>query len=328
MADKYSSVYEQYDMNIVSTSKGRGASIVETDKGTYILKALDVGAKRVNAEYIFKEKLFEKGFTKIDRCQPNLEGELISYDSYAKPYVLRTHHAGRECNPVSLPDILSAVDNLAAFHKAGREIFEELDQDITIRNDFDFARKNRELKRVRNFMGKRSPKQRFEEIYLKVYDEFYKKAADCKNFDDEPGSNPRIGYCHGSYNNHSVIFCKSNDEEYLATISFDRFYVGNQLGDLYYFTRKMVEKNDYSFELFEKIINRYNEHIALSERDYMYIYRMYCYPEKFYKLSNQYMNGAKTWISPKMLEKLDKIIQDEAKKVELLLKIRKIFLHI
>ena len=38
------------------------------------------------------------------------------------------------------------------------------------------------------------------------------------------------------------------------------------------------------------------------------IYINYCYPEKLYKLGNQYMNGSKNWLSPKLLEKLDNFI--------------------
>ena len=45
------------------------------------------------------------------------------------------------------------------------------------------------------------------------------------------------------------------------------------------------------------------------------------YPEKFYKLSNQYMNGSKARISPKMVEKLNRIIVEEEKKQNLLEKL-------
>ena len=45
---------------------------------------------------------------------------------------------------------------------------------------------------------------------------------------------------------------------------------------------------------------------------------LYSYPEKFYKISNQYMNAPKNWISPKLQEKLEKIMLDEGKKLQLL----------
>ena len=59
-----------------------------------------------------------------------------------------------------------------------------------------------------------------------------------------------IGYCHGAYNYHSVLFCGG----YLATVNFDRFHVGYQLIDLYQFIRKVMEKNNYNFDMAVKII--------------------------------------------------------------------------
>ena len=64
------------------------------------------------------------------------------------------------------------------------------------------------------------------------------------------------------------------------------------------------------------------EETGISEKDIEYIYILYSYPEKFYKISNQYINSPKNWISPKMIEKLDKVIKDEGKKLELLEKLK------
>lgn len=59
----------------------------------------------------------------------------------------------------------------------------------------------------------------------------------------------------------------------------------------------------------------------MQQMDVAYICGLYRYPEKFYKLSNQYMNGSKTRISPKMVEKLNRIMEEEEKKQTLLEKL-------
>ena len=127
------------------------------------------------------------------------------------------------------------------------------------------------------------------------------------------------------YNHHSVIINLDDNVE-VGTISFDKFYLGNQMDDLYHYIGKMVEKNDYSFGVLTTILDEYSRINPLTKEDYQYIYINYCYPEKLYKLGNQYMNGSKNWLSPKLLEKMNKFIEDEGKKQLILDRMEKTYL--
>lgn len=325
MSEKMSEVYEAYDMDVYQTMRGRGAVIIKTDEGIRQIRQLDVNESRLAAEYQFKEKLYEIGFCSIDRCIANKQEGLVTYDRYNNPYVMRTFFEGRECNVTNCDEINLAVDNLARLHIACREVFKSTEGDVHIRLSGDFRKRNQELKRVRNFIGRQSPKREFEEIYMNAYNYFYNQAVVCEsrfgngNMADMEN---HLGYCHGMYNNHSVMLYQGEGgSTMVGTINFDKFYVGNQLNDLYHFLRKTVEKNNYSFDIMRGIIERYERICPLDEQDIEYIYILYCYPEKFYKISNQYINAPKNWISPKMLEKLNKVIQDEEKKQQLLNKL-------
>ena len=46
----------------------------------------------------------------------------------------------------------------------------------------------------------------------------------------------------------------------------------------------------------------------LAEKDFLFLYLLFLYPEKFWKISNQYYNHRKSWIPPKTLEKLQKVL--------------------
>ncbi len=330
MAEKMSEVYSAYDMDINQVMRGRGATLLKTDKGIYQLRQMDSNDSRLKAEYEYKEMLAEVGFPNIDRCVINQDGELYTCDRYGTPFVLRKFFAGRECNCANVNDITRAVENLAKLHVAGKEVFERTEKDVHIRVCGDFKRRNQELKRVRNYILKQKSKREFEEKYLKKFSYFYEQALECNQeylnresvFDCE--YNSHLGYCHGMYNHHSVIFFDEGVNESVGTVSFDKFYLGNQLGDLYHFMRKVVEKNDYSFDIMRTIIDVYDKICPLGKEDLFYVYINYCYPEKFYKLSNQYINAPKNWISPKMLEKLEKLIRDEDKKQNLLKYMKKI----
>lgn len=324
MAEKMVEVYEAYDMEIYQTVKGRGAMILKTDKGVFQLKVPDVNLSRLAAEYEFKERLFVTGFSNIDRCIKNREGELVTFDKYGNPYVMRSYYDGRECNITSRDEILAAVENLAVMHKACEKVFCETEGDVHVRINSDFRKRNQEMKRVYNFLHKKKRKNDFEELFKSVFNKFYMQAVECeKKFGalNLLNKNRFLGYCHGSYDHHSLIYMESVGKMNIATVNFDRFYVGNQLGDLYHFIRKAVEKNNYSFELLKSMMETYTKTNNLSADDVEYIYMLYCYPEKFYKISNQYINSSKNRISPKMNEKLNKVIENEDKKQALLEKL-------
>lgn len=318
MAEKMSEVYGAYDMEIVQSMRGRGAIILKTDKGIYQLKTPEVNESRLTAEYNFKESLYETGFTYIDRCIKNREGELFTFDRYGNPYVMRSYFEGRECNITSRDEIRLAVDNLAKLHGACSKIFAESEGDVHIRITSDFKKRNNELKRVWSFLQKRKGKIEFEERLLNAFPYFYDQAVCCErkySISEAEEVLRHLGYCHGMYDHHCLIVFDNNK---MATINFDKFYVGNQLSDLYHFLRKTVEKNGYSFELAVDILEEYSSKNKLEKKDLQYIYMMYLYPEKFYKLVNQYMNSPKTRISPKMSEKLERIISEERNKLDLL----------
>ena len=98
------------------------------------------------------------------------------------------------------------------------------------------------------------------------------------------------------------------------TINFEKMQYGNQLTDLYHFLRKAMEKNHYSGYIRKNILNAYSKERYLKKGDYLYLYYMLSYPEKFWKIINRYMNGRKTWIPPKNIEKMQQVIQGEKEK--------------
>ena len=65
-------------------------------------------------------------------------------------------------------------------------------------------------------------------------------------------SQSHMGFCHGNYNQHNVIFTKKG----IATIHFEQFYYGNQMLDLYQFMRKVLEKNGYEMGVAKEILNQ------------------------------------------------------------------------
>jgi spore coat protein I len=313
MSEKLCEVYEEYDLEVLGTGRGRGAAILKTDKGIRQLMPFSGSEERLKQEKEFKDNLYDAGFIHIDRCIETKENELISWDRYGNPYVLREYYEGRDCSSTSIYDLGRAAENLAIYHIRGREIYANEGRTYVYREPGSFQKKILELKKIRSYISTRPTKCDFELLYMEAFDDFYEQAAECMKLADKCSMTDvagRIGYCHGSYNYHSIIFC----EDYIATVNFDRFHVGYQLIDIYQFIRKVMEKNNYNFNMAVKIIEEYDRIIPLSKEDYRYIYILYSFPEKFWKISNRYMNSKKSWISPANMEKLKKVIKDEDEK--------------
>ena len=171
-----------------------------------------------------------------------------------------------------------------------------------------FERKNRELRSIRKFIGHVHGKNDFELLYMKCFDSFYEEAsyALSRLLKVEPElADTGCGVCHGAYHYHNVLIVPDYS---VATVNFESMCYQPYLLDLYLFLRKTLEKNHYDYSFFEAGISGYSIYRHLAEKDFLFLYLLFLYPEKFWKISNQYYNHRKSWIPPKTLEKLQKVL--------------------
>jgi CotS family spore coat protein len=289
-------------------------NILKTDKGIRVLQPLATSESRLEQEAKLKEQLIASGYSQVDAYVRNTDGELITCDRYHTPYVMKEYFEGKECNIRVESDMHLAVSNLADLHLAFRRIEIEDMQEIGSQKLLrTFARHNREMQRVRTYMRKKATKSEFDYLYLSCFDQFYNQglaALHALEADEDVMQGRRLYYCHGAYNQHNVLLCK----EGVATVNFDHFMIDNPLVDLYTFLRKVMEKNEYQPELVFRLIQTYTDKIPFDIQDYRFLYYLMWYPEKFWKISNQYNNMNKAWIAPKTYEKLDTILRQDAKK--------------
>ena len=207
------------------------------------------------------------------------------------------------------------------------------DQAIAITGDVwlmaQFQKKNRELKRIGEYMQRSARKSSFADFYNQNAPMFMTEGKRCVTLlKDAYQHNPevktelRTGFVHGSYQHHNVL----KDENGWALIGFDHFQFGPQLMDVYDYMRKVLEKNEYQFVYAKAILDGYNSIVSLQKQDYLSLYLLMYYPDKFWKISNRYYNAKKTWIAPKMIEKLSKVVTQNQQKQEFLVKFREDYL--
>lgn len=324
-------VLEQYDIDVMSTRKIRGAFFCETNEGTMVLKEAAVSEKRALLLYALLCRLESEGYPNVDVPVLNKEKELVSIFRGQSRYMLKKWYAGRECDVRREADVLDACRNLASLHKIMRwkDGEEVLRPPVGRHLRKEVLCHNRELKKVRNYIRNKVNKGEFEYLFLKYFENMYQLAARVtKRLEDSgyeklyQGSLERGLLVHGDYNYHNVLILPGDPEGAgMATTNFEHFRIDVQALDLYYFMRKVMEKHKWKESLGRAMLEAYAGVRPLEPEELEVIALKTAYPEKFWKTANTYYHSNKAWIPEKSVEKLQTAVWQTEEKIQFLQKI-------
>lgn len=237
-------VLEQYDVEVMSTRKIRGAFFCETKEGTMILKEAGVSDRRALLLYTLLCHLESEGYPDVDTPVRNREQELVSTFRGQTRYMLKKWYAGRECDVRREGEVLEAVRNLARLHQkmcwqkidvtgcacidgdqAGQQTGEgarheaELCPPVGRHLKEEFLCHNRELKKVRNFIRGKVNKGEFEYLFLEYFEKMYQLAVQVtKRLEDSEydalyrKSLEQGLLVHGEYNYHNILMLPGYDK--------------------------------------------------------------------------------------------------------------------
>ncbi len=321
MNDRTVGLFDNYEIEVNRTWKGRGAILCETDKGLFILKEYHGPVNKI----LFQDKLLnhikESGFPRVESLLKTKEGESVVYDQDRIPYIVKSYFEGRECNNRELEECKQAVRVLAQLHNCSVMCdMDDFEAQPVFQIDREYEKHNKELKKVRRFLREKSQKTAFEIYLVEHYDYFFDKALQVTGEmryymkDDIMDMAEFPIVCHGDYQYHNIIQAADG----MALINFEKCIRDNPVRDLYLFMRKMLEKNNWSQTLGDTLLNAYDAERSLSETDYMQLYYRFAYPEKFWKIVNFYYNSGKAWIPGRNMEKLEKLLLQEQEKQDFL----------
>ncbi len=338
METKYQDVFKQYNFKIYNTFRTRGAHIIETNEGSKLFKRLECSTNRVEFEDKIQQLLVKKCHPYIDLYVRNTNNEIITADSMCNKYVIKNWNSGIDCDLRKEEDVLSGVANLSSIHKLLRGVIfkeEGISPNIEANLGNTYDKRIRELRSVRSYVRRKRKKNEFELCFLDSYDHLYNQAVlACKLLKESQYyellkhsiSNGHV--CHGNYTYHNLTFLdkkqKQNNYEMsykqrkqergiekniginriIATSNFEKAAIGIQINDLYHFIRKTMEKNNWNVDLGIKMIETYHHSCPISKEEAYLLYVLLLFPEKFWKVSNYYYNGKKTWVPKRTTEKL------------------------
>ncbi len=361
MEDRSQEALKQYRLKIYNIYKARGAYILETDCGLKLYRCFEGSKNRAIFENMVKEYLFLHGYDNVDLFVRTIDDEIISEDSAGCRYIMKNWFWGEECNLKDMLQIDMACTNLARIHNLLKDMDltrEQLEHNLQGSLTETFEKRNRELKRVKGYIREKRQKNEFEILYMNYFDTFFgqgimaARELQSSSYDKlmaEAVRQRRI--CHGNYNYHNIIMLKSKNEAFskpyippgwvsrqpvsvtdvsssynqmIATTNFEKSNIGLQIYDLYQFIRKVMEKNDWDIIYGSSMIEAYDRVKPISKEEMGILYVLLLYPEKFWKITNYYYNGKKSWLSERNLQKLCSIGEQNKKKEAFLNKLASI----
>lgn len=299
-------VLNTYDFTVNRTLRGRGVLICYTDKGMYALK--EFGGTQTKAEYLQNlGRYLTKNGLNVDEMIPNKEGNLIVMGPDGISYTMHHWYEGKECDIKCRGDILASAALLARMHQVLNGYSQPPEGFDDQNAGAEYARHNRELKKIRSFVKNRRQKNEFERGFLTSFDLFWKQAEEVEReiCQGRPENTSLFGICHGNFNYHNVLF----ETNRMALLNFEQSGWGVQISDLSNFVRKIMEKHNWNERLGKEVIRTYERVRPLSEEEERQLYLRLAYPEKFWKIMNHYYNSNKVWVSGRNMEKLQKEIQ-------------------
>lgn len=299
MNERGTDVLQQYDLDIIRTSRVRGAVLCETRQGCRLLKEYRGTEARMEQVQKVLAQLEKLTGVAVDRVIPNREGSWITVDSDQTPYVVKEWNGGRECDLTVEEEVLRGVRMLAALHKGLRQVdSESFSREDTLLKEY--TRHNAELRRARNFVRKVRHKSEFELAMIGTFSEYYDQAMEAQRLLEQWEQELSNFLCHGEYSHHHILY----DGDFAMVTDFMAMTRGVQVADLYYLMRKAMEKQGFDRGIGHRMLKEYDRCLPLTEDDRRYLYIRFLYPEKYWKQINYYFNSNKAWIPTRSTEKI------------------------
>lgn len=327
MVDKINAVIEKYDLEIVSTHKGRGSVIIETNQGIKILKEYTGPVHKLELVHTVLTRLRESGYDRTDQMIRNREGELFTKDMDGRFMILKDYLEGRECNVRVKEEIMQAVRELGRLHNMLDRCVDQANMELPAHSlREEVLRHNKEIVHIYRYLKKIGDRTLFEQELLSNFPYFMDQAKETMEeiehqeqlakarYENHDVMEREQGICHGDYQYHNVIL---RDGQMYVT-NFEKLVRGSQVRDLYLIFRKVMEKYNWSVNLAEEVINNYQLERQLDVYQRKELYDRVKYPEKFWKIANYYMNSRKSWQPEKNREKLQRVLSQEPDKVKVL----------
>ncbi|MBE5957329.1 MAG: hypothetical protein E7254_00495 [Lachnospiraceae bacterium] len=320
MNEKSLVVLEDYDIRVKNYRRVRGFYHCETDKGMYLLKEYTNSKGRLELLEKIQKYIEDKGH-RTDLVVRNNNNELMTQGPDGGFYILKRWYEHRECEVEQIEDLCKGVGELAAIHSDCSRLEEIIPQEMIFQQGADVEqlmhRHSKELLMTSRYIDRAKNKRAFEYELKAGIDEYYEQAVAAEKYLDKldygklfarAGASKML--CHGNVRPHNILMTKTD----AVIVNYIRAVCDIQIVDFYKLFKKVMEKNGWNLDTARKLVKAYDENREVSREEWELFVALLIYPERFWKVANNYINSGKAWLSEKNKEKLKMFIEQEPKR--------------
>lgn len=302
---------QQWRCQVKSARSRRKALFLETNKGPLFLKGY---TSKTRAEWVvsLSEQLLSKGFDQTLEYVYTREGRPFVFQN-GKYYVAIKPIKGRDAQYNNMYDILQTVYCLGEFHRhaqgiKGGPVFETESAPIIDKWEDRLQRFSRiidRMKRSRSLGGLEKKIVRFSPLILQEAHQSLDMAKRSPLIEEYNMALQNQCVAHRDLASHNFLI---GSKTYL--IDYDTSMYDTPLVDLIQMINRALDEQDWSFDIFAKILEQYQLSSSLTESQSALTYLLLRYPDNFMREVIGLYEGRSGFVSKKIDSYLTMIMKN------------------
>ncbi|WP_070000029.1 CotS family spore coat protein [Cellulosilyticum sp. I15G10I2] len=294
-------IISQYDISVRKYQYIRSAYYLETNKGKFLLRKVDLPKDQIIFDYEVDTHLKHSNFKSINAIYTTKKR--VPYAVFGEQcYIMQGYIEGEETDFKNFEDLKNTIYVLAEFHRAAKNVsskVKDIDK-ISIKNIYDYyTKRNIQNTKLKKSITALKQKSKFEILFLDHCD-----AYTCLEQMALGGINRELAdrlvrrvkdeqtIAHKDYTYHTVN--KTSMGQYMIN-NLDTCSYDIQIIDLAYILGRIMQKNDWNIEILYELIKAYDSRNTLLKEEFEVLKAMMIYPEKYNSICTKYLGSKRRW---------------------------------
>jgi len=312
----------QYDLSIKKYQYLRSNYFLDTNKGKFTLRKVDLTKEQLGFSYEVDTHLSQCHFDILNHIY--LTKKKTPYAVLGDEcYIMQGYKPCEETDFKDYSDLREMIWVLARFHKAavGIEASGREPEKVKMKNIYEYYIKRQlENNKLKKNIVSLKQKSNFELMFLddcEVYREL--EALALSSIDNELACRliqkvrETKAVAHKDFTYHTVN--KTADKEYIIS-QIDVCNYGIQIMDLAQILSKIMQKNEWDKKILYNLMKEYDHERPLSEDEMRLLKFMMIYPEKYNSICLKYMGSKRRWNYSMFEQKWNNMISYKEKQLE------------
>lgn len=312
----------QYDLNIKKYQYVRSSYYLETNKGKFALRKVDLTKEQLGFSYEVDTHLSQCNFQEINNIYATRKKMpyAILGDEY---YVMQNYKPCEETDFKDYDDLRGIVMTLARFHKCAVGVQSKIrtPEKIKIKNIYEhYIKRQAENNKLKKNIAMLKQKSNFELLFLEDCEDYrILEEMALANISKELADKliqvtlENKSIRHKDFTYHTVN--KTRENQYIMS-QIDLCNYDIQVLDFAQILSKMMQKNEWNKRLLFNLINEYDKERTLSKDEMCLLKFMMIYPEKYNSICFKYMSSRRRWNYSMFEQKWQNMLSYKSQQIE------------